>query len=193
MRQNPVYRIIRENLDLVVLDILLPGMNGCQICHTVRHDYPGKILMLTALDDVQSEVELLNLGADDYLTKPVSEQKLLARIYALLRRPSLAFNDDVLTVGRLSLQLNKQAIQLNGHAISISASDFELLALLVKNKGRCLSRDSICFSLYGREYDGVDRGIDLKISRLRKALYDDDAKKIKTIHGKGYVFIKDAW
>jgi len=188
-----VYRILRENPDIVILDIMLPGMNGDQICHTVRNDYPGKILMLTAIDDLQSEVDSLNLGADDYLNKPVSEDRLKARIKALLRRPSLAKLDDTYIFGQLTVKLNQQSIMLGNKAVTVAPSEFELLALLIKNQGRPLSRDTICFSLYGREYDGVDRGIDLKISRLRKSLNDEKAEKIKTIHGKGYVFIADAW
>lgn len=187
------YRILREHPDLVVLDIMLPGMNGDQICHTVRLDYPGKILMLTAIDGLQSEVETLNLGADDYLSKPVSEERLKARIKALLRRPNLRNQDDTYTFGQLTIKISQQSIRLGDKQITVAPSEFELLALLVKNQGRLLSRDNICFALYGREYDGVDRGIDLKISRLRKALGDENSEKIKTIHGKGYVFIGEAW
>jgi DNA-binding response OmpR family regulator len=187
------YRILREHPDLVILDIMLPGMNGYQICHTIRHDYPGKILMLTAIDDLQSEVDSLNLGADDYLSKPVSEELLKARIKALLRRPNLKNQEDTHTFGPLTIKLSEQSIRLADKQITVTPSDFELLALLVKNQGRPLSRDNICFALYGREYDGVDRGIDLKISRLRKALGDEKAERIKTIHGKGYIFIGNAW
>lgn len=188
-----VYRILREQPDLVILDIMLPGMNGDQICHTVRHEYPGKILMLTALTDVQSEIDTLNLGADDYLAKPVSEERLKARVKALLRRPHLKQADDTYTFGALTIKINEQRVCSTGKNISISPSEFELLALLVKNQGIALTRDNICFTLYGREYDGIDRGIDLKISRLRKALGDEKGEKIKTLHGKGYIFIGNAW
>lgn len=183
------YRIIREQPDLVVLDIMLPGMDGRQICHTVRLDYRGKILMLTAIDDLQSEVDSLNLGADDYLSKPVSEQRLKARIKALLRRPNLSCQQQVHSFGNLTIRLNEQVVLVGEKVISLAPSEFDLFALLVKNNGVTLSRDSICYVLYGREYDGVDRGLDLKVSRLRKALGDDKSEKIKTIRGKGYVFI----
>lgn len=185
-----VYRIIKEQPTLVILDIMLPGMNGDQICHTVRDEYWGKILMLTALNDIESEVSSLNLGADDYLTKPVAEEVLKARIEALLRRPNLVVNQNEYQFGNLFINLSAKSVFIANAEIPISSSDFELLSLLVKNHGRLLSRDTIMYSLYGREYDGVERTIDLKISRLRKALNDGISKpcRIKTIHKKGYIF-----
>lgn len=190
-----VYRIIREQPDLVVLDIMLPGMNGDQICHTIRDDYLGKILMLTAINDIESEVSSLNLGADDYLTKPVADELLKARIEALLRRPNLVNNQNQYQFGNFSINLGSKSVYLFDEEIAISTSDFEVLALLVKNHDQLLSRNSIMYALYGREYDGVDRNIDLKISRLRKALNDNGKKpyRIKTIHKKGYVFVSEAW
>ena len=185
------YRIQRENPDLVILDIMLPGMDGIQICHTVRECYRGKILMLTAVNDLQSEVSSLNLGADDYLNKPVSEERLKARISALLRRPSLSNEKIVYSFGQLTININERSIKISNKTVAISPSDFELLALLVKNEGFPLSRDNISYALYGRDYDGVDRGIDLKISRIRKALGDKEC--IKTVHGKGYVFNGSSW
>ena len=185
-----VYRIIREQPDLVVLDIMLPGMQGDQICHTVRAEYSGKILMLTAINDIHQEVSSLNLGADDYLTKPVSEPLLIARIEALMRRPALADKPSEYRFGDLKIDLNTHRLFLRQQELSVSTSDFEVLALLIKNQDRILSRNTICFALHGREYDGVDRGIDLKISRLRKLLASDPTIpcSVKTVHGKGYVF-----
>ncbi|ARG98298.1 response regulator [Legionella micdadei] len=190
-----VYRILREQPEIVILDIMLPGMNGDQICHTIRDDYSGKILMLTAVNDIESEVSSLNLGADDYLTKPVAEEVLKARIEALLRRPNLVNNQNQFQFGNFSINLSNKSVRLFDEEISISTSDFEVLALLVKNHDKLLSRNSIMYALYGREYDGVERSIDLKISRLRKALNDDGKKpyRIKTIHKKGYVFVSDSW
>ncbi|MFU7598332.1 response regulator [Legionella pneumophila] len=190
-----VYRIIREQPCLVILDIMLPGMNGDQICHTIRDEYLGKILMLTAINDIESEVSSLNLGADDYLTKPVADEVLKARIEALLRRPNLVNNQNQFQFGNFSINFSTKSVHLFDEEISISTSDFEMLALLVKNHDRLLSRDSIMYALSGHEYDGVDRGIDLKISRLRKALNDNNKKpyRIKTIHKKGYIFVSTAW
>lgn len=188
-------RIINEAPDLVILDILLPEMNGKQICQTVRNDYAGKILMLTALKDIDSEVASLHLGADDYLTKPVEEAVLLAHIVALFRRPALAEKIDRIQFGALIIDLIQLSVFLSGKHIDLSPSEFELLALLAKNADHCLNRDNIMYALRGREYDGVDRGIDLRISYLRKKLGDNTHKpyKIKTVHGKGYLLISTAW
>lgn len=189
------YRIIREQPDLVILDIMLPGMNGEQICGTVRDEYHGKILMLTALNTEQNEVNSLKLGADDYVTKPVKEEVLKARIVALLRRPTLIVESQKIQFDSLIIDLIKKSVTYSGKTIDLSPSEYELFALLAKNTDTVLSRDNIVYALRGREYDGIDRSIDLKISRLRKILGDniDNPYRIKTIYGKGYLFLSDAW
>ena len=189
------YRIIKETPDLVVLDIMLPEMDGKQICHTVRNEYRGKILMLTALNDIDSEVSSLNFGADDYLTKPVAEAVLIAHIAALFRRPNLSEPIDHIKYGELQINLIKKIVYLSGNEIELKPTDFELLLLLAKNADYTLNRDNIMYALRGREYDGVDRSIDLRISHLRKMLGDNAQKpyKIKSVHGKGYIFISSAW
>lgn len=113
--------------------------------------------MLTAINDIESEVSSLNLGADDYLTKPVADEVLKARIEALLRRPNLVNDQNQFHFGNFSINFSTKSVHLFGEEISISTSDFEVLALLVKNHDRLLSRDSIQYALSGREYDGVDR------------------------------------
>ncbi|PIZ04904.1 MAG: DNA-binding response regulator [Gammaproteobacteria bacterium CG_4_10_14_0_8_um_filter_38_16] len=189
------YRIVKEAPDLVVLDIMLPEMDGKQICHTVRNEYRGKILMLTALNDIESEVSSLNLGADDYLAKPVAEAVLIAHIAALFRRPNLSEPADQIKLGTLHIDLIKKITYLAGVEIELKPTDFELLLLLAKNADYTLNRDNIMYTLRGREYDGVDRSIDLRISNLRKKLGDNAQKpyKIKSVHGKGYIFISSAW
>lgn len=192
---SAAYRIVREQPDLVILDITLPGMNGEQICETVRDEYRGKILMLTALNTEQNEVTSLKLGADDYVTKPVKEEVLKARIVALLRRPKLIAEPKKIQFDHLIIELTKKNVSYSGKPIDLSPSEYELLTLLAKNADTVLSRDNIVYALRGREYDGVDRSIDLKISRLRKMLGDniDNPYRIKTIYGKGYIFLSDAW
>lgn len=189
------HRIIKENPELVILDIMLPEMDGKQICRTVRNEYTGKILMLTAIQDIDTETDSLNLGADNYLTKPVAETVLLAHVAALLRRPTLIEKIDQLQFGPLTINLIKNTVSLSSKAIEMTPTEFELLALLAKNADHCLNRDNIMYALRGREYDGVDRTIDLRVSALRKKLGDTMKKpfKIKTVHGKGYVLISSAW
>ncbi|KTD68683.1 MULTISPECIES: response regulator [Legionella] len=192
---SAAYRIIREQPDLVILDIMLPGMNGEQICETVRDEYRGKILMLTALNSEQNEVTSLKLGADDYVTKPVKEEVLKARIAALLRRPKLTVEPQKIQFDNLIIDLIKRNVSYAGKLIDLSPTEYELLTLLAKNADTVLSRDNIVYALRGREYDGVDRSIDLKISRLRKMLGDniENPYRIKTIYGKGYLLLSDSW
>ncbi len=190
-----VFTIIHKQPDLVILDIMLPGMNGQQVCQTVRADYKGKIVMLTTLSDAQTEVSSLNVGADDYITKPFGSDVLLARIAAVLRRPSLVEATRTLTLGKLTLDLISQLVTFNGEAIELKPNEFELLALLAKNADRLLNRESISQALKGTSYDGVDRSIDLRISYLRKKLNDniETPFRIKTIRTKGYVLLSNAW
>jgi len=190
-----VYRIIREQPDLVILDIMLPGMNGKQVCQSVRNNYSGNILMLTALDDEQTEVASLHLGADSYLTKPVADEVLIAHVAALFRRQSRIDAIKSIKLNALEVKLAAKEVYLSGEKINLSPSEFELLALLAINHDITLSRDNIMLALRGHEYDGVDRSIDLRISRLRKLLKDDENKpqRNKTAHGKGYALISTAW
>jgi two-component system response regulator RstA len=190
-----VYRIIREQPDLVILDIMLPGMNGKQICQSVRHNYSGNILMLTALEDEQTEVASLHLGADSYLTKPVADEVLIAHIAALFRRQSRIDAIKSIKLDALEVNLVAKEAYLSGEKINLSPSEFDLLALLAINHDITLSRDNIMLALRGHDYDGIDRTIDLRISRLRKLLKDNEnqPQRIKTAHGKGYVLVSTAW
>src|SRR3990167_2137604 len=151
--------------------------------------------MLTALNDIDSEVSSLNLGADDYLTKPVAEAVLIAHVAALFRRPNLSEPIDHIKYGELQIDLIKKIVYLREKEIELKPTDFELLLLLAKNADYTLNRDNIMYALRGREYDGVDLSIDLRISHLRKILEDNAQKpfRIKSVHGKGYVLISDAW
>ena len=189
------YRILREQPDLVILDIMLPRMDGRQVCQTVRNEYRGKILMLTALNEIQDEVAGLTIGADDYLSKPAKPELLTARIDALLRRQYHITPKRELYFGALRINLIKNEAWLLGKKVDLKPSEFELLALLAKNADYALNRDNIMEALRGIPYDGIDRIIDLRISYLRKKLNDniDSPYRIKTIHGKGYVFIANAW
>lgn len=201
-------RIVSENPDLVVLDLMLPGLDGLEICKAVRPSYCGPILMLTARDEDIDQVVGLEIGADDYVTKPVQPRVLLARIRALLRRfpqhppnntsPGNASNysgkQDII-FGQFRISTTVREAWLDNVALELTTNEFELLWLLASRAGEILTRDMILDRLRGIGYDGQDRSVDIRISRLRKKLGDDTTRpfRIKTIRGQGYLFVKEAW
>ncbi len=195
-------RILDERPDLVVLDVMLPGCDGFEICQNVRSQYSCPIIMLTARGEDIDQVTGLELGADDYVTKPVQPRVLLARIRALLRRGApnqttskLSTEPRELMFGNLIIHSEAREVQLNGHQVDLTSNEFEILWLLACHAGQVLSRDALLTSLRKIEYDGVDRSVDLRISRLRKKLHDNPAQptRIKTIRSKGYLFVAEAW
>lgn len=190
-------RIIDEQPDLVILDLMLPGEDGLSICRKVRQRYAGPILMLTARSDDLDQVQGLDMGADDYVCKPVRPRLLLARINALLRRseaPAPAVERRALQFGPLRVDSTLREAWLGEAGIELTSAEFDLLWLLVSNAGRILSREEIFTSLRGVGYDGQDRSIDVRISRIRPRIGDDPIhpRMIKTIRGKGYLFVREA-
>lgn len=192
-----VPRIVSEKPDLVILDIMLPGLDGLSVCKEVRDQYKGPILMLTALGDEVDEVVGLEIGADDYLAKPASPRLLLARIKTLLRRSSSGTHDDetgdvtasVLVLGDLMVDLGARTVEVAQQSVDLTTAEFDLLVLLARHAGQVLTREGIYKTLRGIEWDGMDRSIDLRIARLRKKL-GDDAKtpmRIKSVRGTGYL------
>lgn len=196
-----VQRILDLKPDLVVLDLMLPGLDGFEVCKQVRTDYKGPILMLTAKDEDIDQVVGLEIGADDYVVKPAQPRLLLARIRALLRRASKEesieenHENDQLQFGALHISHGSRVVAINENTIEFTTTEFDLLWLLASNAGEILSRDQISEALTGVEYDGLDRSIDIRISRLRKLLKDDPSKPkgIKTVRGQGYLFVADGW
>ncbi len=191
-----IFMIKNTEPDLVILDVMLPGMNGFEICKQVRAFYKNPILMLTARTEEVDEILGFDLGVDDYLSKPVKPRILLARIKRLLKHgephhETLQF----LRFGHLKIDATSRTAIFMGDRLDLSSNEFEALWLLAKNAGEIVSRDHLMQSLLKLEYDGVNRAIDLMISRLRKKLNDDPSKpsRIKTIRGKGYLFATDAW
>lgn len=191
-------RILGERPELVVLDLMLPGCDGFEICRTVRTRFSGPILILTARGEDIDHVMGLEIGADDYVTKPVQPRVLLARIRALLRRGApqqVSSEARDLTFGKLVIRASAREVVFNGNLIELTSNEFEILWLLACHASEVLGRDAILTALRRIDYDGVDRSVDLRISRLRKKLNDDPAQptRIKTIRGKGYLFVADAW
>jgi two-component system OmpR family response regulator/two-component system response regulator RstA len=190
-----VQRIAREAPDLVVLDVMLPEKSGFDVCKEVRQFFAKPILMMTASGDEVDEVLGLELGADDYITKPVKPRVLLARIKALLRREPPTSLDSSRSFGRLFIDAQSKSVTLAGAPLEISSHEFDVLWLLACRAGEVVSRTELVSQLRGIEYDGFDRSVDIRISRLRKKLGDsaDAPSKIKTVWGRGYLFAPDAW
>jgi len=197
--------INKINPDLVILDGMLPGLDGVDVCKAVRPNFKNTIIMVTARDEEIDEVLGLEMGADEYLTKPVRARALLTRIKKHLERQqekaihieqaAIEKNTDRLKFNNLIIDRQAMVVSLDGEQIKISTNEFDVLWLLAQQAGSPVSRNELVSQLRGFDYDGFDRSIDLRISRLRKKLRDDSAEpfRIKTIWGKGYLFAKDAW
>ena len=197
-------RILKEDPDLVILDVMLPGKDGFEICRGIRQQYKGVILMLTARDEDLDQILGLELGADDYIAKPVQPRLLLARIKALLRRAPTAADtedsasesrSDELSFGNFRISQATRSTHLGDESIDLTTAEFDLLWLLASHAGNILSRDDLLQELRGIGFDGLDRSIDARISRLRRKLGDDpeNPTRIKTVRGKGYLFSKHDW
>ena len=185
-----VGRIRQDNPDAVVLDVNLPGLDGFSVCRTVRQDYAGAIIMLTARGEEIDEVLGLEAGADDYMAKPVRPRALLARLRTHLRRATPAEKaSNPIKIGSLVVDAARRSVKLDGRTVDLTTAEFDLINLLAKHVGKTLSRNEIYQSIHGMKFDGLDRSIDLRISRLRKKLGDDPAKpqRIKSVRGVGYM------
>ena len=197
-----VTEFLPQMTDIVILDLMLPGLDGLQVCQQLRQQFDGPILILTAQKSDINHVMGLELGADDFVTKPIEPPVLLARIRALMRRANshqhgieVSARPHELQFGRLSVNLKAQQVILDDQIIELTTQEFDLLWLLAENAGTVLSRDQIFSRMRGIEYNGMDRTVDVRISRLRKKLLDntDQPKRLKTVWGKGYLFVADAW
>lgn len=178
--------------DLVILDIMLPGMDGFAVCREIRKKFTTPVIMLTARGEVTDRIVGLEMGADDYLPKPFEPRELLARIQTILRRANGYYNPaSSLKFDELEIIPEKQIILLKGKTLDITTMDFQLLLLLAEKRGRIVTRYQIMESLRGADWLAYDRSIDVAISRLRQKLQDDprSPRFIKTIHGTGYMFI----
>ncbi len=191
-----VDRILSDQPDVVLLDINLPGLDGFGVCKAVRSRYAGAILILTASGDEVDEVVGLELGADDYMAKPVRPRALLARVRSHLRRTTPIDSDTGMTpivVGSLVIEPSRRSVHIGDEAIDLTTAEFDLLYFLAKSAGQTVSRNDIYLALHEMRYDGLDRSIDLRVSRLRKKLGDDPVKpdRIKSIRGVGYMLVLD--
>lgn len=194
-----VQAITSDKPDLVILDIMLPGKDGLTICREIRPAYQGYVIMFTAREDEIDQIVGLELGADDYLIKPVKPRLLLAKVKAFLRRGNARADSsgttDQLVFDDLLIDLTQRTVVLNDVDVILTSAEFDLLVILAKRAGTILTRDEIMQQLSGGRYDGLDRTIDNKISLLRRKLGDDTGvpTRIKTVRSKGYVLVPGAW
>jgi two-component system OmpR family response regulator len=181
--------------DIVVLDLMLPGLDGMVVCGQIRNISSVPILILTAREDAFDEVSGLEQGADDYVSKPVQPRILLARLRALLRRAQdkPASRIDELGFGALRISKNNRTIVWREQSISLNSVEYKLFLILVESAGQVLSRNDILVKMRGIEFDGMDRSIDNSISRIRRKFDDAGAEKIKTVRGEGYLFSPSSW
>ena len=178
--------------NLVILDIMLPEMDGLEVCRTIRKDSTVPILMLTARGETTDRIVGLELGADDYLPKPFEPRELVARIQSVLRRTGKGNDEKEERIfSGLKVNYHSQRVELDGELLELTTLEFECLALLTRNVGKVLNRDRIMEALHGVEWDAYSRTVDINMSRLRQKLKEDakNPRFIKTIWGSGYMFI----
>jgi DNA-binding response OmpR family regulator len=189
--ETAVKTVLRTNPDLLVLDLKLPGKDGLEICRELRPLWKGPILMLTALKEETDMVVGLELGADDYVGKPVSPRVLLARIKALLRRGRGDADAESTVVGDLRLDHASRTVYLAGERVELTTTEFDLLAVLARRAGRVQERSRLIEELRGIDFSSFDRSVDVLVSRLRKKLGDDPSEPhfIRTVRGVGYVLM----
>ncbi|WP_432666140.1 response regulator transcription factor [Wukongibacter baidiensis] len=179
-----------ESIDLIILDLMLPGINGIEVCRRIRMS-PNKnvpIIMLTAKSEENDKIQGLDIGADDYMTKPFSIRELLARIKAILRRTEDKNNENenLIKVRNVIIDIEKHEVRKDDMVLELTLKEFELLKMLARNRGKVLSRDVILDKIWGYEYFGDTRTVDVHIRHLRKKIDDNEGAFIETVRGVGY-------
>jgi two-component system, OmpR family, alkaline phosphatase synthesis response regulator PhoP len=185
---------VKEHVpQLVLLDLMLPGMDGYEVCKEIRKDSLFcniPIIMITAKGEEFDKILGLELGADDYITKPFSVRELLARVKALLRRSVMSYENKSISFGGIYVNLDKHEVTKNEQKIELTLKEFELLEILCKNRGRVITREFLLEKIWGYEYVGETRTVDVHIRHLRQKIEEDDKKPkyIQTVRGIGYRF-----
>jgi two-component system OmpR family response regulator len=189
----------KEHPDLIILDIMLPKLDGLEVCRMIRRDMAVPIIMLTARSEEIDKVVGLEIGADDYMTKPFSMKELMARIKALLRRAEMAGQKSgytatahlsIIRAGDFEIDVERHTASRRGAAIELTPKEFDLLACLMRNRGRVMSRDHLLEKIWGYDFDGDSRTVDVHIRWLRGKIEDDAAqpRHLITVRGVGYKF-----
>lgn len=184
----------QKQVDLILLDLMLPEMDGFEVCKEIRRDNVianVPIIMLTAKSEEIDKILGLELGADDYITKPFSIRELGARVKALLRRISIKYDEDTVSFGNVTVNFQTREVKRDEDRVELTLKEFEVLKLLVQNKGKILTREILLDKIWGYEYIGETRTVDVHIRHLRQKIESDDKNPmyIQTIRGIGYKFI----
>lgn len=174
-----------QDISLLVLDVMMPGMDGWQVCREIRNFSKVPIIMLTARGDERDELQGFQLGVDEYITKPFSPKILVARIEAILRRTNQLSTDELIKVGGIEIDKAAHLVRIDGETIDLSYKEFELLAYFAENRGIALSREKILNSVWNYDYFGDARTIDTHVKKLRSKM-GEKGDMIKTIWGLGY-------
>jgi len=187
--------ILETQPELVILDVMLPGMNGLDVCRRVRDAYFGAILMLTASQSEADHVAGLELGADDFVTKPIEPRVLLARIRTQLRRLGVGMESSrngkngILNIGSLEIDTSSRKVSVAGQQVPLTTMEFDVLSMLANDAGNVVKREDLYTHVIGIEYDGNDRGLDVHVSRIRRKLQRSgfDPSQLKSVRGVGYL------
>ena len=185
---NILKEIKQNNIDLVILDVMLPGMNGYEVCAEIRRELGTPIVMLTAKSETFDKIKGLELGADDYVTKPFESQELISRVKAVLRR----YKKDsigLLTIDNIEIDISNYTVMSNHEKVEMTKKEIELLHFIALNKNQVMSRDQLLDKVWGYEYMGDTRTVDVHIKRVREKLPESDVWSIETIWGVGYKFV----
>jgi len=181
-----------QGADLVLLDLMMPGISGLEVCRQLRARSGGPIVMVTARDAEVDKVVGLEIGADDYVTKPFSHRELVARIRAVLRRgqEQAVLLPDVVEVGGVRLDVERHQVVVDGNDVHLALREFELLELLLRNAGRVMTRGQLIDRIWGSNYVGDTKTLDVHVKRLRAKVEQDPAepRRLVTVRGLGYKF-----
>ena len=180
----------KDYFDLILLDLMMPKLSGEEVCKKIRETSEIPIIVLTAKDQVLNKVELLDMGADDYLTKPFEVEELFARMRVALRNKKDFVNNNFVVYGSLKLDINGKKLYKNDKEISLTKTEYNLFCLLLLNKEIVVSREKILEEVWGFDYDGEEKIVDVYINALRKKIDDEKEKYIHTVRGFGYVLKK---
>jgi DNA-binding response OmpR family regulator len=187
--ESGIKQFAEHTPNLVLLDVMLPDRDGWNILQEIRQNSSCPVIMLTALGDIDYRLKGLNQGADDYITKPFIGEEVIARINAVLRRSANVFEtDNIKQYGSLSLNLDSHVVKINGEPVVLTPKDLSLLFFLAARPNRTFTRDNLIEQVWGLDYDGSERAVDLAIKRIRQALapWPDSQGEIRTLRGLGY-------